>query len=177
MVPGSCCPKTLMSLMRRTGCELRSQSGFRPRRQNSAAPRVPQYAAHLQGVFMKFSHAAAVVAGLSISACGARIDSALFVKAAPTPADQPIKYYSTKTPSCDYQELGLVKGAPKDGFSGMQDVLDGMTIEARRMGGDAIVGLSANVTREALAAQPVTVEDRDVLHGTVIKFTSPGCTS
>lgn len=117
---------------------------------------------------MKFSHLVLIALAFFGSACGASIDSARFVKAAPAPADRPIKYYSTKLPTCEYEELGIVRGYPKTGFTTLQQVLDEMGKEARKMGGDAIVGISQSKLRGEKVGES-GVEGMEVLVGTVVR--------
>jgi hypothetical protein len=131
----------------------------------------------IEGAVMKLSHVSVVAVAVFAGACGATVQSARFVKAAPAPDDQPIKYFSTKLPTCAYEELGLVRGNPKTGFTKLQQVLDEMSKEARRMGGDAIVGLmQSNVATTRAAEAAVQTDDVNALAGTVIKFKLPGCT-
>lgn len=120
---------------------------------------------------MKFSPLVVVAVALFSTACGATIDSARFVKAAPVPDDRPIKYYSTKVPACEYEELGIVRGYPKTGFTKLQQVLDEMGKEARRMGGDAIIGISQVRTGGETVTEGgvVKVEDANALVGTVVR--------
>jgi hypothetical protein len=116
----------------------------------------------------------AVVALVLLAGCGARTQSARFVQAAPAPESQPISYFSTKMPVCDYEELGIVRGHPASGFTKLQQVLDGLAVEARRMGGHAIVGLAPSGIAGDGSGDGDTSRG---LFGTVIRFTSSDCTT
>jgi hypothetical protein len=118
-----------------------------------------------------------VVAGMLLSACGASTQSAQFVNAAPLPADRPVKYFSTKLPACDYEELGIVQSEPQTGFTKMQAVLDKMTSEARRMGGDAVINLRNASSVESDNGATVTVESTIALTGVVVRFKAADCTT
>ena len=123
---------------------------------------------------MKFAGAAAVAVVVLLGACGARTQAASFIHAAPSPPDQPIKFFSTKQPACEYEELGIVRGYADTGFTKLQRVLDEMAVEARRMGGHAIVGIA----QSRVAGDGDTKGDSDSgLFGTVIRFKAQDCTS
>jgi hypothetical protein len=126
---------------------------------------------------MKALYFGVVAGALWLGACGATTQSAQFVKATPLPADRPMKYFSTKLPSCDYEELGIVQGEPQTGFTKMQVVLDEMTAEARRMGGDAIIKLRSASSLSSSEDGAVNLDSSIALTGVVVRFKAADCTS
>lgn len=113
---------------------------------------------------------------LLLAACGPAISSAFFKQAPARPANSQILLYSTKVPSCPYEEIGVVKGRRRTPAS-LQDVLAAMMQRAREMGGDAIVGLGQGrvVTGATAVDNVASVDVSDGLAGTVIRFTDPSC--
>lgn len=111
---------------------------------------------------------------VSLAGCSARTQSARFVQAAPAPETQPVTFFSTRVPTCPYEELGIVRGYADTGFTKLQTVLDDMADEARRMGGHAIVGISQSHSADGDDGERVRGNG---LFGTVIRFTSPDCTT
>ncbi|MEJ2218365.1 MAG: hypothetical protein P8099_17315 [Gemmatimonadota bacterium] len=113
---------------------------------------------------------------LLLTACGPAISSAFFEQAPPRPPDSQVQLYSTRLPSCPYEEIGLVRGR-KRAFSSMQAVLASLQRRAREMGGDAIVGLGQGrtVTGATVVNDVASVDVSDGLAGTVIRFTDPDC--
>jgi hypothetical protein len=126
---------------------------------------------------MKVLYFSVVAGALWLGGCGATTQSAQFVKAAPLPADRPMKYFSTKLPSCDYEELGIVQGEPQTGFTKMQAVLDKMSAEARRMGGDAIIKLRSASSLTSTEDGGVNLDTSIALTGIVVRFKVADCTS
>jgi hypothetical protein len=114
---------------------------------------------------------------LPLGACGPTIDAARFVHAEPAPPGHEIRLYSTQAPACAYEELGLIVGKPRSGFTSLQRVLDGMQERARRMGGDAIIGVAPgqNVAASGVG-ETVSISSQTALSGTVIRFRDRGCT-
>jgi hypothetical protein len=113
---------------------------------------------------------------LLLAACGPAISSAFFKQASPRPAGSVVQLYSTRLPSCPYEEIGVVKGRRR-AFASMQDVLSAMKERAREMGGDAIVGLGQGrtVTGATVVNDVASLDVSDGLAGTVIRFTDPNC--
>jgi hypothetical protein len=112
---------------------------------------------------------------VSLAGCGASTQSARFIQAAPTPDTQPISYFSTRMPTCPYEELGVIQGYPYTGLTRLklQKVLDNMTAEARRMGGHAIIGIA----QTGGAGAGTEGEPAIGLFGTVVRFASSECTT
>lgn len=122
--------------------------------------------------------AAMLVFGTAIplAACGARVSSASFIEAAPKPPEHEIRLYSTKLPTCPYEEVGLVR-SQRGEFGSLDGALEALMRRARQMGGDAVVGLGQGVSVAGGTAigDISTVSSQEVLAGTVIRFTDAGC--
>jgi hypothetical protein len=92
------------------------------------------------------------------------------------PSEQEIPVFVTRTPECDYLEVGLVRGQRSSRFDSMQDVVDVMRRHAREMGGEAIIWLAPRTTTSRSTAGmingvPVEVENNtSVLTGVVVRF-------
>jgi hypothetical protein len=107
--------------------------------------------------------------------CGPRVTSARFgEQPAPREDGPPIQVFSTKLPECPYEEVGLVRVEKRHGMTSMQAMLDAMRDRARRMGGDAVVGVGHTSAVEGGAAAG-TVTTAAGLTGTVIRYTGAAC--
>ncbi|MGH7464046.1 MAG: hypothetical protein ACREK1_02660 [Longimicrobiales bacterium] len=113
---------------------------------------------------------------ISLIACGPAVSSAVFTDAAPRGPDHEIQVFSTKLPSCPYEEVGLVR-AKRRGFASLQDVLTAVRERAREMGGDAVIamGQTESVTGGVGAENVVSVSSQEGLAGTVIRFADRNC--
>lgn len=100
--------------------------------------------------------------------------SANFGEFAPRPGDHPILLFSSRLPSCPYEEVGLVRVDRGDFGSSMQTMLDRFRQRARDMGGDAVVGVGLTQSVQG-GVLPMSVSSRDGLAGTVIRFTDEDC--
>lgn len=109
-----------------------------------------------------------------ISGCTPAIRSTAFVQLLPKSKDAPIKIFRYKTPRCDFEEVGIVNSRQRNKFISMSEVMSSLLTEARKLGGDAIMGL--NETNPIHNVSSEYGVDRDpVLSGTVIKFTDENC--
>ena len=116
-----------------------------------------------------------VATALGAVGCGPAVQSAAFTALPPRPPDHPIRLFSTKLPTCAYEEVGLVS-ARKRTLVSMDDVLAGLVERAREMGGDAVVGIGQGAQVSGGGEDLVTISSDPVLSGTVIRFTEEGCT-
>lgn len=109
-----------------------------------------------------------------VGGCGASTRATPFVpgKHAPRPADAPVRMFSTRIPACEYEELGLLRAEARTGLTPWQRVVDAFLARAREMGGDGVI---VKQGRELRSASEGEVVADDVLSGTVIRFTGPGC--
>jgi hypothetical protein len=110
-------------------------------------------------------------------ACGPAVRSAPFKSVPARPPDHEIMLFSTKLPSCPYDEIGLVTAKPEYRWNSHEDVLEALKQRARKMGGDAVVGLSQQQTVNGgtVWGSTVNINSSDALTGTVIRFTEEGC--
>ena len=106
---------------------------------------------------------------ITLFGCSPAVDSARFAVALPKPPGHQILFYSTKVPTCAYEELGLV--SVKGGQS-MDVMLAAAQERARQMGGDAIVSV-----RELpyVSGNAELVSTSESISGTVIRFKDQGC--
>lgn len=108
--------------------------------------------------------------------CGPAVSSAVFMDVAPRAPEHEIQLYSTKLPSCPYEEVGVIR-AKRRAFASLQDVLAALKERARGMGGDAVVGVgqTQSVSGGVVVENVVSVGSQEGLAGTVIRFTDPSC--
>ncbi len=104
----------------------------------------------------------------AVSSCAPATRVTRFAMYPPRPLDHPIKIYRTTLPDKPFEEIGLVNSRQRNKFISMEAVFEFLKMEARKMGGDAIIGLSeVNEARGFVGGRL----DRDpVLSGTVIRF-------
>jgi len=110
---------------------------------------------------------------LGAAACSPAVSSGKFSSQPFPPTSGEITLYSTKVPTCAYDEIGLVHVKRRHGFTDLQDLIDAMRERAREMGGNAIVGVGLAARVEG-SSDTINL-DRDV-SGTVIRFQQPDCT-
>jgi hypothetical protein len=133
----------------------------------------------IEGSLM-LTRAAVLLAVVMTTACAPQVRSVRFDGAAePRPDTHPIRIYSSRVPDCPYEEMGLVRAreAPAAIGTSMEALLEAMRVRARRMGGDAIVGIAQAGTPDGSPASGVSLNASDGLSGTVVRFTDPACTT
>ena len=93
------------------------------------------------------------------------------------PTDHEIRIYRAIMPECPYEEIGIVSSRQRNKLISMDKVLEAAKERARKMGGDAIIGLSETDQAQGAVRVGETVAlDRDpVLSGTVIRFSDRSC--
>lgn len=110
-----------------------------------------------------------------LAGCGPRVRSAQFgEQPAPREGGPPIQVLSTKLPECPYEELGLVRVEKGHGLTSLQAMLDAMRDRARRMGGDAVVGVG-HISAVEGSVSAGTVTTAGGLAGTVVRYTDAAC--
>jgi len=116
--------------------------------------------------------AAAFVLALA-TACAPATKITVLHQHPPKPADSPMPIFHLDQPQCDFQEIGIVNSRRPTKFVPMKEVTTALRAEARKIGGDALVGVyESNIIHDPSAF----FLDRDqVLSGVVIKFTDPDC--
>ena len=104
------------------------------------------------------------------------VKTTVYRKLPPKPEDSPIKIYRNISPKCEFEEIGTVISQQKDKTIPIEEVIDSMRVEVRKMGGDAIVDfdITESITK---SSQYNKVISGSVLSGSVIKFISSGCTN
>jgi hypothetical protein len=112
---------------------------------------------------------------LSLAGCGPAVQSMLFVSPAPTPKPPgyPIRIYSETRPECPFEEIGRVSSRKRGTLVSMDKVTESLRERARKMGGDAIIGLGE---RPSIVESTVAADDVPVFSGTVVRFEDPNCT-
>ncbi len=109
-----------------------------------------------------------------LTGCSPAVRTTTFQKLPPKRVDAPIKIFRFKTPQCNFEEIGIVHSRQRNKFISMGDVMNSLIVEARKMGGDAIIGFNETNPIHNVSSQYGI--DRDpVLSGTVIRFTDPNC--
>jgi hypothetical protein len=117
------------------------------------------------GAMMRLAVAALAVSALVGASCagGESVHSTLYDPAHPLPskaADVPLPLITGPAPECPYDPVGTITVEGRRRLPSRETTL-ALTREARRMGGDAIVAVSASGTG---------------LAGTVIRFRDTSCT-
>jgi len=85
----------------------------------------------------------------------------------PRPPDEEILTYSTRLPECPYAEVAVLAGFESDLTRSLDDTLEALKAEARRLGADAIVNLQ-RIERGGESR-------RSGYTGTAVRFTENGC--
>jgi hypothetical protein len=85
----------------------------------------------------------------------------------PRPPDEEVLTYSTRLPECPYAEVAVLAGFESDLTRSLDDTLEALRAEARRLGADAIVNLQ-RIERGGESR-------RSGYTGTAVRFTDEGC--
>lgn len=116
-----------------------------------------------------------VFLAIAINACAPATRTTVFQSYDPKPVGSPIKIFRVKSPNCDFEELGIVNSRQRNKFIPMQEVLESLKVEARSIGGDAILNLTESNPVHSVA-EDGSIDRDPVLTGTVIRFTNLDCT-
>ncbi|HUP90186.1 MAG TPA: hypothetical protein VM100_12575 [Longimicrobiales bacterium] len=116
-------------------------------------------------------------AALLLSACGPAVQSGRYSAAPLPPSNDEVTIYSTRLPSCAYDEVGMDRVEKRTGFTSLQSMIDAMRDRARNMGGDAVVRLIPTGRTEHASTDPVTqvITNDTGLTGVVVKFKDASC--
>ncbi len=125
-----------------------------------------------------------------LAGCGPAVQSMTLSPERPAsrPADHAIRIYRNTLPVCPFVEVGLVIGRPR--WGSLEGMAERMRSRARRMGGDAIVGLSRERFSSGGDVWGISRSDStSTVHlgtislgrstefvGSVVRFTDPSCT-
>lgn len=108
---------------------------------------------------------------LLLAACSAATRSVSFEDYPPRPAAHPVEIFVQKEPVRPYEEIGFVSCCVDRTFGDVGEMMDTLRAEARKLGGDAIVGLNGSLIGGEVAAGDGSVwNDDPVLSGTVIRY-------
>lgn len=115
--------------------------------------------------------------GLACAACGPRIREARFRTYPPRDASHEILVYQTTRPECSFEEVGTITVEKRNAFVSSQEMLDSLRERARRMGGDALLGLAEGnrVAGAAPVGAAIAVANRQTFSSTVIRFADDSC--
>ena len=120
-----------------------------------------------------------------LSACSRTVYGTAFVSLPPKEPDYVISVYEATSPACLFEEVGMLtspfnKWVSIDGGltfrrnRTMEKVLDVFRVEARKLGGDALI-TPVSLRRLEGVNQSSTADSNDFLSAIVIRFTDPDC--
>ena len=111
-----------------------------------------------------------------LTACGPAVSSGRFGEMPLPPTTGDVQLFSSKMPSCAYDEVGLVHVRRRHGFTDLQQLVDAMKERARVMGGHAVVGVAlAPKVEGTISIEGADVSTDEGLRGTVVRFKDPSC--
>ena len=120
-----------------------------------------------------------------LSACSRTVYGTAFVSLPPKEPDYVISVYEATSPACLFEEIGMLtspfnKWVSIDGGltfrrnRTMEKILDAFRVEARKLGGDALI-TPVSLRRLEGVNQSSTADSNDFLSAIVIRFTDPDC--
>ena len=120
-----------------------------------------------------------------LSACSRTVYGTAFVSLPPKEPDYVISVYEATSPACLFEEIGMLtspfnKWVSIDGGltfrrnRTMEKVLDAFRVEARKIGGDALI-TPVSLRRLEGIDQSSSVDSNDFLSAIVIRFMDPEC--
>ena len=120
-----------------------------------------------------------------LSACSRTVYGTAFVSLPPKEPDYVISVYEATSPACLFEEVGMLtspfnKWVSIDGGltfrrnRTMEKVLDVFRVEARKLGGDALI-TPVSLRRLEGVNQSSSADSNDFLSAIVIRFTDPDC--
>ena len=120
-----------------------------------------------------------------LSACSRTVYVTAFVSLPPKEPDYVISVYEATSPACLFEEIGMLtspfnKWVSIDGGltfrrnRTMEKILDAFRVEARKLGGDALIAPVSPRRLEGVN-QSSSADFNDFLSGIVIRFTDPEC--
>ena len=88
------------------------------------------------------------------------------------PADAPIELFYTKPPQRPYVEIGIVSARQRNKFIAMDDLTESIIMQARELGGDAVIGLSLGEQQmgAAKSGSSYIVDHDPILQGVVVRW-------
>lgn len=120
-----------------------------------------------------------------LSACSRTVYGTAFVSLPPKEPDYVISVYEATSPACLFEEVGMLtspfnKWVSIDGGltfrrnRTMEKILDAFRVEARKLGGDALI-TPVSLRRLEGVNQSSSADSNDFLSAIVIRFTDPDC--
>ena len=120
-----------------------------------------------------------------LSACSRTVYVTAFVSLPPKEPDYVISVYEATSPACLFEEVGMLtspfnKWVSIDGGltfrrnRTMEKILDAFRVEARKLGGDALI-TPVSLRRLEGVNQSSSADSNDFLSAIVIRFTDPDC--
>ncbi len=120
-----------------------------------------------------------------LSACSRTVYGTAFVSLPPKEPDYVISVYEATSPACLFEEVGMLtspfnKWVSIDGGltfrrnRTMEKILDAFRVEARKLGGDALIAPVSPRRLEGVN-QSSSADSNDFLSAIVIRFTDPDC--
>ena len=120
-----------------------------------------------------------------LSACSRTVYGTAFVSLPPKEPDYVISVYEATSPACLFEEVGMLtspfnKWVSIDGGltfrrnRTMEKILDAFRVEARKLGGDALI-TPVSPRRLEGVNQSSSADSNDFLSAIVIRFTDPDC--
>lgn len=76
-----------------------------------------------------------------LAGCSPAIQSATFQEFEPRPTNHEIRLYGESVPQCEYVEVGTLQVTKRNAFVSIEEVTQAMQDEARKMGGEAVIGV------------------------------------
>ena len=112
-------------------------------------------------------------------ACGPKMQVTKFRDFPARPDNHPIMIFDRTKPTCAFDEVGRVTARRTNKlFISMDEVVATMQKHARKLGGDAILGLTESTQDRGGTTSADGVETKNidaVFSGTVIRFRDPNC--
>lgn len=138
---------------------------------------------------MKLRSLIVVLTGLMISicavACSPKIDRVYLLdkRLPPKPETAEIKLFTKEQPpTCQFEVIGIVTSLKQNTLVSMDKVAESLRKEARKMGGDAVIGVEMGLvetgsleTNTKTGAVTSTTANNPMLKGTVIRWLEADC--
>ena len=120
-----------------------------------------------------------------LSACSRTVYVTAFVSLPPKEPDYVISVYEATSPACLFEEIGMLtspfnkwvsidRGLTFRRNRTMEKILDAFRVEARKLGGDALI-TPVSLRRLEGVNQSSSADSNDFLSAIVIRFTDPDC--
>jgi hypothetical protein len=112
-----------------------------------------------------------------VAACAPAVQTVRLTSHDPHPVDYPISMFTAGSAlNCAYEQVGLVEARQRNSFIPMEQVTESVRIEARQLGGDAVINVQMD-QRAMSVSQETGVDYDPVISGTVIRWRDSNCTN